>query len=417
MAEAASATASAPRIDIIDPGLYERGGIPHEQFAWLRRHDPVHWHHDPDPDVPGFWVLTRHADITTASRTPECFSSWARGALFKELAEQDLEYYRLMMLNMDPPQHTRQRAFVNRGFTPRMIKQLTRHVTEICDQLIDDVIERGECDFVEDIAAQLPIYVICEMLGAPVTDRNRIFHLSNRLVGFDDPELNTSEEDSKEGAAQILSWALEIAEQRRRAPRDDIISQLLEPNERGETLSDTEICLFVLLLLIAGNETVRNGAAGGMLAFFEHPDQWRRLIEDRDLLATAPDEIVRFVSPVNLMRRMATRDVELGGRTIRAGEKVVFFYSSANRDEEVFADPSVFDVGRSPNPHIGFGAGGPHFCLGTHLARLELRVLFGALLDRMPSIRPAGPARRLRSNFINGLKEMPVAFTPGARRG
>ncbi len=412
----AEQTAERQDIEIIDPDLYLSAGFPHERFGWLRRHDPVHWHRDPNEGVAGFWAVTRLADVTRVSRSPETFSSHARGALFEEWPDEDLEYYRMMMLNMDPPQHSRQRSFVNRGFTPRMIGKLHGRIREICHRLIDGVIEKGEADFVEEVAARLPIHVICELLGAPVADRDHIFRLSNRLVGFDDPEFNASSEDSREVAAEIYQWSLDLADERRAAPRDDIISRLLEPDGNGERLSDTEICLFVLLLLIAGNETVRNGASGGLLAFFEHPEQWRRLLDDRSLLRTAPDEIVRFATPVGLMRRMAVHDTELGGKRIKAGDKVVLFYPSANRDETVFADPFVFDVARDPNPHVGFGAGGAHFCLGTHLARLELRVLFEALLERTPDLEQAGPARRLRSNFVMGIKELPVRFTPGARR-
>ncbi|WP_329255817.1 cytochrome P450 [Actinoallomurus sp. NBC_01490] len=402
-------------VDIITPALYETQGFPDEEFRRLRHESPVHWHEDPHGHVPGFWAVTRYDDVVHVSRHPELFSSHARTSMFEEFADEDIALYRLMMLFMDPPQHTRQRAFVNRGFTPRMIKQLEEHIRDVGHRLIDNVVTRGEACFVRDIAAPFPLYVICELIGAPVEDREQIFAWSNVLVGSNDPDFATSPEDAREVSTQVLQYAHELAARRRKQPRDDIATSLLEPDADGNRLSADEFAMFILLLLIAGNETTRNGASGGMLAFFQHPEQWRRLVHNRGLIRTTADEVVRWVSPVNLFRRTALRDTELRGRRIREGDKVVMFYSSANRDEDVFENPYTFDIGRDPNPHLGFGGGGPHFCLGTHLARLELTVLFELLLDRMPDIRQAGEARRLRSNFINGIKEMPVRFTPSER--
>jgi cholest-4-en-3-one 26-monooxygenase len=407
----------APEINLVDPDSYQRGGAPHDQFAWLREHSPVYWHADGgDPAWPGFWAVTRHADIGRISRHPEVFSSRQRLVLFAETPEPEIEMQRLMMLNMDPPQHTRQRSFVNRGFTPRMIGRLAKHIREICDTLIDDVVPRGEADFVTDIAAPLPLQVICELVGAPPEDRDWIFDLSNRLVGYDDPEFRHSPEDGMQAAAEIYAYADELAVRRREQPADDIVTSLLQPDESGETLTTSEFDLFFLLLTVAGNETTRKAASGGMLALFEHPGQWQRLLADRDLIPTAAEEIVRWVSPVNLFRRTALCDTELGGQAIAGGDKVVVFYASANRDEAVFDRPLDFDVARDPNPHIGFGGGGPHFCLGRHLAALELRVLLATLAERMPDIRLDGEVSRLRSNFLNGIKHMPVRFTPSAPR-
>ncbi|RAY13462.1 cytochrome P450 [Actinomadura craniellae] len=406
----------APKIDVIDPIGYERNGVPHEQFRWLRANDPVHWHYDPNERVPGFWAITRLEDIIYVSRHPELFSSHTRTSMFEEMSDADLAAHQQMMLFLDPPEHTRKRSMVNRGFTPRMINQLTDHVHEISHQLVDEICERGEADFVADIAAPLPLYVICEMVGAPLADRKRIFDLSNQLVGFDDPELNTSMETAQEASAEIYMYAHQIAEARQAEPRDDIATKLLQPDAEGNVLTQEEFDLFFLMLTIAGNETTRTAAAGGMLTFFQHPEQWRRLLADRSLLDSAAEEMVRWVTPINLFRRTATQDVELNGKKIKAGDKVVLFYASANRDESVIDDPDTFDIGRLANPHIGFGGGGPHYCLGTHLARLELSVLFEVLTERMPDLELAGEPRRLRSNFVNGLKELPVRFTPSPRR-
>jgi cholest-4-en-3-one 26-monooxygenase len=400
-----------PEINLIDPDTYRRGGPPHEEFAWLRAHAPVYWHaNGGEPGWPGFWAVTRHADVAYLSRHPELFSSARRLCLFGELPEEHIQLQRLMMLNMDPPQHTRQRAFVNRGFTPRMIGRLEKHIVEICDLLLDEVQDRGEADFVTDIAAPLPLQVICELVGAPAEDRDRIFELSNLLIGSTDPEYQVAPRAQQSAAAEVYAYGAALAERRRAQPADDIVTQLLRPDDHGEALTSDEFDLFFLLLTVAGNETTRNAAAGGMLALFEHPGQWQRLLADPALIPAAAEEIVRWVSPVNMFRRTAVADTELGGQPIAAGDKVVVFYASANRDEDVFPAADQFDVGRDPNPHCGFGGGGPHFCLGRHLAALELRVLLQALSERMPGIRLTGEPSRLRSNFINGIKHMPVRF-------
>ncbi|QKG25778.1 cytochrome P450 [Actinomadura verrucosospora] len=408
---------TTPEIDLVALDAYERGGAPHEQLAWLREHDPVHRHHgDPDRGYPPFWAVTRHADVVHVSRHPEIFSSYERLALFDEPEEEHLALQRLMMLNQDPPEHTRKRGIVNRGFTPRAIGALADHIREICRGLVAETVARGEeADFVRDLAAPLPLYVICELLGAPPEDREKIFTWSNTLIGGDDPEFQRTPEEGQEAATQLYAYANVLAADRRENPRDDIVTRLLQPDADGQVLDGDEFELFVMLLSVAGNETTRNAATGGMLALLEHPEQWARLRADRSLVRTASDEIVRWVTPVNLFRRTAVRDTELGGRKISAGDKVVVFYSSANRDEAVFADPYAFDVGRDPNPHIGFGGGGPHFCLGSHLARLELSVLFETLLDTVPNIELGGNVRRLRSSFINGIKEMPVRVRPASR--
>jgi cholest-4-en-3-one 26-monooxygenase len=407
----------AQEINLVDLDCYERDGAPHEALRWLRAHAPVFWHAEGGaPGWPGFWAVTGHEDVGHVSRHPETFSSSRRLAVFDESPEEQIKLQRLMMLNMDPPRHTRQRSFVSRVFTPRMIGRLEKHIRGICDGLID-VAPRAGADFVRDIAAPFPLQVICELIGAPPEDRMRLFDLSNRLVGFDDPDYQPGPGQEGNAEAEIYAYAGKLAARRREQPGDDIVTRLLQPDDTGEVLSTDEFDLFILLLTVAGNETTRNAASGGMLAFFEHPDEWQRLRDDPGLIPTMAEEVVRWVSPVNLFRRTAVHDTELGGQRIAEGDKVVVFYSSANRDEDVFAAPFTFDIGREPNPHVGFGGGGPHFCLGRHLAALELRVLFEALIERMPGIALDGDVRRLRSNFLNGIKDMPVRLDPARQAG
>ncbi|TYB63369.1 cytochrome P450 [Nonomuraea sp. PA05] len=391
-------------IDLVDRDIYANAGPPHDQLAWLRTNSPVHWHEG----EPGFWAVTRYEDVVHVSRHSDLFSSHRKLALFDDLPEDQIALQRLMMLNQDPPEHTRRRSLVNRGFTPRTIGALEQHIRDICDDLLDKL--TGEIDFVTEVAAPLPLYVICELLGAPAADRDKLFNWSNRMIGSQDPDYAASPEEGSGAAMEVYTYANQLAAQRKANPKNDIVTKLLQPDENGETLGEDEFDLFVLLLVVAGNETTRNAASGGMLALFEHPDQWARLVADPTLAKTAADEIVRWVSPVNLFRRTSTTDQVLGGQEIKENDKVVVFYSSANRDTSVFPNAGTFDITRDPNPHIGFGGGGAHFCLGNHLAKLELRVLFEQLARRHPRLRQTGEARRLRSNFINGIKELPATI-------
>ncbi|MGW3348245.1 cytochrome P450 [Nonomuraea rubra] len=391
-------------IDLVDRDIYANAGPPHDQLAWLRANSPVHWHEG----EPGFWAVTRYEDVVHVSRHSDLFSSHRKLALFDDLPEDQIALQRLMMLNQDPPEHTRRRSLVNRGFTPRTIGALEQHIRDICDDLLDKL--TGEIDFVTEVAAPLPLYVICELLGAPASDRDKLFNWSNRMIGAQDPDYAASPEEGSGAAMEVYAYANQLAAQRKANPKNDIVTKLLQPDEHGETLGEDEFDLFVLLLVVAGNETTRNAASGGMLALFDHPDQWNRLVTDPTLAKTAADEIVRWVSPVNLFRRTSTTDQVLGGQEIKENDKVVVFYSAANRDPSVFPDAETFDITRDPNPHIGFGGGGAHFCLGNHLAKLELRVLFEQLARRHPRLRQTGEVRRLRSNFINGIKELPVTI-------
>jgi cholest-4-en-3-one 26-monooxygenase len=389
--------------------------VPHAWLAHLRRHDPVHWVEE--TTGPGYWAVTKYDDCVTVNRDYERFSSATKGTMPFELSEDEIAQQSLMMLNMDPPLHTRYRRLVNKGFTPRMVRDLEESIHRSTDAIIDAVIESGEADFVTDLSAELPLQVIAELLGVPHEDRHRMFDWSNRMVGSEDPEYQLDSEAALGAAMELYAYAAELFGKKRIDPHEDLMSVLTNVEVDGEQLSEMELELFFLLLTVAGNETTRNLMSGAMHAFFQFPDQWERLRNDRSLLPTAVDEMLRYVSPVMNFRRTAMCDLELSGTKIKEGDKVVFYHASGNRDEDIFENPDSFDIGRDPNPHIAFGGGGPHFCLGANLARMEIRVMFEHLLDRLPDIHQNGEAQRLQSQFINGVKHLPVAFTPGARLG
>jgi cholest-4-en-3-one 26-monooxygenase len=409
-----STLADLAPVDLSDSRSYV-SGVPHAWLAHLRRDDPVHWQEE--AGGPGFWAVTRYEDCVTVNRDYERFSSAARGTMPFEMPEADIEQQGLMMLNMDPPLHTRYRRLVNKGFTPRMVRDLEESIHRSTDAIIDQVVEQGRADFVTDLSAELPLQVIAELLGVPQDDRHRMFEWSNNMVGNEDPEYQGQVEAALTAAMELYAYAAALYGQKRLDPHADLMSVLTTVEVDGEQLSDLELELFFLLLTVAGNETTRNLMSGAMHAFFQHPDQWQRLLDDRTLLPTAVDEMLRFVTPVMNFRRTAMTDLILSDTKIAKGDKVVFFHASANRDESVFDDPDTFDVGRDPNPHIAFGGGGPHFCLGANLARMEIRVMFEHLLDRLPDIRQDGDEQHLQSQFINGVKHLPVAFTPSARLG
>jgi cholest-4-en-3-one 26-monooxygenase len=388
--------------------------VPHEWFSYLRKEAPVYWHEQAGAPRGGFWTVTGYADCVEINRDWEHFSSYRGGALFHDMAESDLEQQRLMMLNMEPPMHTRYRRLVNHGFTPKMVRDLHDKIVDFADDAIDAVCEKGSADFVVDIAAELPLLVIAEILGVPQEDRRMVFDWSNRMIGSDDPEYQISPDASGEAAMQVYAYADELSARRRGDPREDVLSILTNAEVDGEQLNQLEIDLFFLLLIVAGNETTRNLMSGAMTAFFENPDQWEKLRQDRSLMAKAVEEMLRYVTPVMHFRRTATMDWHIGQVDIKEGDKVVFWHTSANRDERVFENADAFDVSRDPNNHIAFGGGGPHFCLGANLARMEIQVMFDRLLERLPDISLDGDVQRLQSNFINGTKHIPVTFTPCA---
>jgi cholest-4-en-3-one 26-monooxygenase len=384
--------------------------VPHEMFRLLREEAPVFRH--PEEDGPGYWAVTKYDDVVAISRDAETWSTEVGSAFISDMDEEGLAQTRLTLLNMDPPKHTRYRMLVNRGFTPRMIGQLHDAIRERARLIVDGVVERGECEFVEDVAAELPLQVICEMIGVPEEDRHQIFEWSNKLVGFDDPVFHNSIDDRDKAAAEIYAYCDAIAADRRVNPRDDIMSTLVHAEVDGERLSDLELNLFFVLLAVAGNETTRNLIAHSMLALIEHPEARAELIADPSLMPVATEEMLRWGCSIQNFRRTATRDTEVRGVPIPKGDKAVIYYLSANRDPEAFESPDAFDIRREPNNHVAFGGGGVHFCLGANLARLEIRVMVEEVIRRMPDIELAGPYRRMRSDFINGITSMPVRFTP-----
>jgi cytochrome P450 len=396
--------------DLSDPETFD-DGFPHELFRRLRRELPVAWHAGDVHGGPGYWVVSRYDDVKWISKHPELFTS-VPGQQIQDLSQEEM-LGPPSMIGMDPPAHARYRKLVSRGFTPRAIRELEPHTHQIVSAILDRVAPKGGCDFVTDVAAELPLQVIAQFLGVPHEDRHKLFHWSNRLIGSEDPEYASSQQEARGAAIEMFVYANGLAEERVRAPGSDLVSAMLHGEVEGERLTTPEFDSFFLLLAIAGNETTRNLISHGMLLLIEHPAERARLLADRSLLASAVEEMLRFRPPVMYFRRTATRDVELRGQRIRAGEKVTLWYPSANRDEDVFDRPDTFDITRSPNDHLAFGIG-EHFCLGSHLARLEIRVMFEHLLRRLPDIALDGEVRMLRSHFIDGVKSMPVRFTPRA---
>ncbi|MGB0618744.1 MAG: cytochrome P450 [Myxococcota bacterium] len=415
---------SVDEIDLSDPLFWirpieEREGA----FATLRAENPVPWSIERPPPVeglptgPGHWSLTRHADILEASRHPEIYCSSKGATSIADLPPQFSEFFG-GMINMDDPRHGRQRRIVSRGFTPRSLAKLEESVARRADTIIDRVIERGECDFVHDIAAPLPLEIIIDLMGIPESQTEMVFNNTNVILGLGDPEFASD-------PAQIIPRALgaggelaalmkEMAEARLENPTDDLTSQILNAELEDGALTGDELASFFVLLVVAGNETTRNAISHGMKALCDYPDQREKWAADFEgVSGTAVEEIVRWASPVIFMRRTCTQDTELGGQAMKEGDKVVLWYNSANRDEAVFVNPHVFDVLRTPNEHVGFGGPGPHFCLGANLARREIKVMFERIFRRLPDLQITGEPDRLKSNFIHGIKRMPCEFTPG----
>jgi cholest-4-en-3-one 26-monooxygenase len=400
-----------PGFDFTDPDLYVRR-VPTGELAELRRTAPVWWNAQPRGasgfDDEGYWVVSKHADILEVSRTSDIYSSQQNTAIIRHgqpVTDEALAMQQLILLNIDPPQHTKLRSIVSRGFTPRAIRNLREALTVRAEAIVHNARADGSGDFVSDVACELPLQAIAELLGIPQEDRRKVFNWSNEMIGYDDPEYDG---DPQAAAAELVGYSMAMAEDRRGCPRDDIVTKLVHAEVDGGHLSPDEFGFFMILLSVAGNETTRNAISHGMLAFLDHPEQWELYKDQRP--ESAGDEIVRWATPVTVFQRTALADTVLGGQQISAGQRVGLFYRSANFDEDVFDHPERFDILRSPNPHLGFGGTGTHYCIGVNLAKLEIELIFNAIADGMPGISKAGEPERLRSGWLNGIKRLPVNY-------
>ncbi len=426
---------SLSHIDLTNPDNFLEG-TPHGWLTEIRNEDTVHWHQGSTGAA--FWCVTKWEDLRHVSRNPQLFSSQRRGTNMPNPRMEERMRQRAaqggmggpmaemaqqaqdggggfpIMLMMDPPRHVVFRRLVQRSFTPRFVEGLEPHIRQLARTIVDGVIEKGDCEFVTEVASELPLQVICEMMGVPEEDRQEIFELSNLMIGFDDPELGESQDERAMASIGMFTKAMKVAALYRDNPQENLTSHLLHRDVDGEKLSEIEYSAFFLLLCVAGNETTRTVTTNGMRALIDNPDQLQRLVDDPSLIPSAVEEILRYEPAVHHFRRTATQETEIRGRKIKEDDPVVIWYPAANRDEEIFEDPDRFDVSRHPNEHLSFGIG-EHFCLGANLARLELNAIFDEIIPRLRNPEFSGPVRRLRSNFINGVKEMRVRFEPGER--
>jgi cholest-4-en-3-one 26-monooxygenase len=399
--------------DFTDPALWA-SRVPHEEFATLRRTAPLWW----NPQTggvsgytdDGYWVVTRHADVKDVSRNTTLYSSSMKGSIIRYpdgATPQEIAATGAPLVNMDAPKHTAHRRVVSRGFTPKAVSSLRQALTGRAHAVVADAATHGSGDFVEQVACELPLQAIAELLGVPPSDRRKLFDWSNQVLNWDDPEYDVQ---PNQATAELAGYAWNLAEQRRAHPVDDIVTKLVTADIDGEGLASDEFSFFVILLAIAGNETTRNAITHGMKAFVDNPQQWELFKAERP--TTAADEIVRWATPVTAFQRTATEDTELGGVAISKGQRLGLFYSSANFDEDVFDQPFTFNILRDPNPHVAFGGTGAHYCIGANLARLEIELIFNAIADAMPELTQVSEPQRLRSPWINGIKHWHVRYTP-----
>jgi cholest-4-en-3-one 26-monooxygenase len=401
-------------VDFTDPDLIQ-GGVPLPEFAWLRENRPMYWNpqtkENSSYEDGGFWLATRHEDVKAISSARDGWSSEENTAIVKfeggTVGPDERAAQRMMLINMDDPHHAKVRGIVSRGvFTPRGVSKIEDALRERAVRIVTEAKAKGEGDFVEDVACELPLQALADLMGFPQADRKQIFEWSNQMMAYDDPDYDV---DPSIAAAEILGYAMTIGEERRACPADDIITKLVAASVDADTLSSEEFGWFVLMLAVAGNETTRNAISHGMHAFLNNPDQWELYKAERP--ETTADEIVRWATPVVMFQRTAQETCEVGGVEVQKGQRVGLVYSSANFDEAVFEDPHRFDITRDPNPHVGFGGGGAHFCVGANLAKVEINLMFNAIADHLPDMRQLAEPRRLRSGWLNALKEYRVSYT------
>jgi cholest-4-en-3-one 26-monooxygenase len=399
--------------DFLDPDV-NLAALPEAELAELRKSEPIHW-----VDIPGgtggfedhgYWLVTKHADVKEVSRRSDIFSNWQNGAIPtwpKEMKRDMVEMQRSVMLNMDAPHHTRLRKIISRGFTPRAIGRLEEELAQRAQTIAKTAAAEGSGDFVEQVSCELPLQAIAGLLGVPQDDRDKLFRWSNEMTGGEDPEY--ADVDPAQSSMELIMYAMAMADERGKNPTDDIVTTLIQADVEGEKLSDDEFGFYVIMLAVAGNETTRNSITHGMIALANNPDQWELFKKERP--ATAADEIVRWATPVSAFQRTALEDTELAGVQIKKGQRLVMSYRSANFDEDVFENATSFNVLRDPNPHVGFGGTGAHYCIGANLARMTINLIFNAVADHMPDLRSIGEPERLRSGWLNGIKHWQVDYT------
>ena len=399
--------------DFLDANLnLER--LPVAELAELRKSEPVHW-----VDVPGgtggfgdkgYWIVTKHADVKEVSKRSDIFGSSPDGAIPtwpQTMTRDAIDLQKAVLLNMDAPQHTRLRKIISRGFTPRVVARLKDELDQRAQSIVKEAAANGRGDFVEQVSCELPLQAIAGLLGVPQEDRDKLFRWSNEMTAGEDPEY--ADVDPAMSSFELITYAMKMAEERAKNPTEDIVTKLIEADIDGEKLSDDEFGFFVVMLAVAGNETTRNSTTHGMIAFAEHPEQWELYKKERP--GTGADEIIRWATPVSAFQRTALEDTELAGVQIKKGQRVVMSYRSANFDEEVFDDPFTFNILRDPNPHVGFGGTGAHYCIGANLARMTINLIFNAVADNMPNLKPLGEPERLMSGWLNGIKHWQVDYT------
>ncbi len=404
-----------PGFDFTDPDIYAHR-VPEQEFAELRATAPIWWNEQPLDQGGfgdgGYWVVSKHRDIREVSLRSDVFSSAEKSIVPRyreDLAQGQIEAGRTSMIMMDDPEHSRLRKIVARAFTPRAVDRLRTDLAERAQLIAAQAAAEGSGDFVRQVACELPLQAIARLLGVPHEDYDKLFDWSNNMIGSDDPEF--ADNDSLTSAGELMWYAMQLAAHKRQEPGDDIITTLIEADADGQGLSEAEFGMFMVTLAVAGNETTRNSITQGMMAFTDNPDQWELFKAQRP--KTAADEIIRWATPITAFQRTALEDTELGGVQIKKGQRLVLFYRSANFDEEVFDDPDTFNIMRSPNPHVGFGGTGAHYCIGANLARMTIDLMFNAIADQTPDLSAAGDPERLRSAFINGVKHWQVDYQGG----